>query len=386
MEYCSSIRCVKNIFKISPEHFAEQLSQDLNLPPDFIHLISLSIRKQIKEYVFDLFNTFTKRFVHLKEEHHKADVESRQITQFHENLSIEKKKTIPPKNSIFATYNANSLPLDTSQIIITKPWKNYAPPDTTYNFDDILPSPIHFLFDTKLENLIAAKPFNINIKTPKPEFLKNKVPRRSNRKLDETNFNISQSNLLYEYNIQPLEYIKKDKKPKPKSSLQSKHIKKKNSRAIDFNKLNSIEFRNPHILEIIGSAIVISKEVLSFSHSFEKIVIFKKDIEPFMNLQENKIENGNVKFHHTLKDENENKNDIKQEKKINQSQNHIEIENLIFSNEKNQFNSEEEKAFHSQTDQIKILELNGIINDEINGHDKSNGYGIYFESNPGTSI
>jgi hypothetical protein len=186
--------------------------------------------------------------------------------------------------------------------------------------------------------------------------------------------------------MQPTEYIKKDKKPKPKSSVQSKHIKKNNSRTIDFNKLNSIEFRNPHILEIIGSAIVISKEVLSFTHCFEKIVIFKKDIEPFMNLNENKIENANIKFDRTLKDEKENKHDIKQEEKINQTQNKIEIENLIFSNDKNQFNSEEEKACHSQTDQIKILELNGIINDEINGHDKSNGFGIYFESNPGTSI
>jgi hypothetical protein len=356
------------------------------LPPYFIELISLNIRKKIKEYVFDLFNTFTKRFVSLKEEHQKLDFDAKKIIQSQENILTEKKKTVPQKNSIFATYNANSPPVDTTPNLVSKPWKNYTPPTDPMVFDDLLPSPLYFLFDTELEKLLAAKPFKVSTKTSKPEFLKNKVPRRSNRKLDETNFNIAQSNLLYEYNIYPPEYIKKEKKPKLKTSVINKPIKKKNSKTIDLNKLNSKEFRNPHILEIRGSAIVISKNVLPYSDRFEKILIYKKDIEPYMNLHENKFQNGHVKIEetHNKEDEGRSKDHIGSAEKSDQYQTKIEIENLIFSTEKNEFENEEEKAFQSQESEIKILEVNGIFHDQKNVYNNSNGLGIYLENNQET--
>jgi hypothetical protein len=42
----------------TPEDYAEQLIIDENLPYEFKALISLQIRKQIKNYIFKLFNNY----------------------------------------------------------------------------------------------------------------------------------------------------------------------------------------------------------------------------------------------------------------------------------------------------------------------------------------
>ena len=52
----------------SPEIFAQKIVLDLKLSKIFILLISMEIRKQIKEYVFDLFKTISNIITHFEKE------------------------------------------------------------------------------------------------------------------------------------------------------------------------------------------------------------------------------------------------------------------------------------------------------------------------------
>ncbi len=238
-----------------------------------------------------MFHTFTKNFVQIKEDSQKKKALSDQNKQLGQNLFngyreldvLESRKRSIVKNSIFATYNTNFPPLEVQP---TKTWKDYTPSELFPNIDDKLTRPAHFLFDYKLESQISSKPYEEPLgeyKVVKPQFLKNKIPRRSARRLDETNINIAYSSLLYEYKDDVYSYSKKEKivnKVKKNKIKPSKKIIK----PVKLRNFWPAEKEyNPHILEIRGSAIVISKSVEKYADIFDKVVILKKDIEPYLN-------------------------------------------------------------------------------------------------------
>lgn len=247
-----------------------------------------------------------------------------------ENQQQENKKKILPKNNIFATYNANSPPIETPQVI-TKTWKNYTPPEVTpFPVSEGLSTPVLYLFDHKLENQISIKPFSDVSKTNKPEFLKNKMPRRSARKLDETNLQIAQSSMLLEYDIVK-EYSKKEKKVKLRNKLQSSNKNKIIKNHSHFPRIsNSSEFRNPHILEIRGNAIVISKSVLNFELNYEEIIIYKKDIEPFLNNQNFTGEKNLHSVDKPVSEDHETAKGIKSSEHLNGNGTYLSVKNDLF--------------------------------------------------------
>ena len=144
----------------------------------------MSIRRQIKAYVFNIFENFTQIYTNIKEDIYdknlKAEKES-QVTLLKQKRS---KAPIPKPNPttplpLFTTINHNKQPKYDKQL--DNPLKKYTP----------------FMFDVKLEKslgpLTRSKKYKDN-KFIKPAFLKNKTKSKKSR----TN---NQHILYYDHNV-----------------------------------------------------------------------------------------------------------------------------------------------------------------------------------------
>jgi hypothetical protein len=113
---------------------------EMRLPKEFVFLISISIRKQIKDYVFNVFNEFSKIFMNIKEDLYDAN-----------------KKEIKEKQAyIFTTITSGKPKYDKK--------------------DNELKSFVPFLFDVKFEKALGPlrrRKIYRNNKLVKPRFLRN---------------------------------------------------------------------------------------------------------------------------------------------------------------------------------------------------------------------
>jgi hypothetical protein len=132
----------------------------MKLPKEFVFLISMSLRKQIKDYVLGVFNEFSKIFINLKEDAYEKNV----------------KKEIREKQvSIFST-------IPTSKPVYDKK-------------DNELKSFVPFLFDIKFEKALGPcrrRRIKKNNKLLKPKFLRNSS--KLNKKCSNNNYILSCEN------------------------------------------------------------------------------------------------------------------------------------------------------------------------------------------------
>jgi hypothetical protein len=203
----------------------------MSLPQIFTKLISISIRKQIKEYVFDLVQNFTQNFENMKKEYmsrKKAPSEDilkkygltdslLSLDTLSTSTSLRKRNTslssipnylqpkpqlpqipqlpqVPLKNifamnkssvPLFATFSNFNIPNQAAPIeaqVPPKVFKSYHENvilnDPLVKLDDKLNKPLPFIFDNKLEKILGKKSHRSRLSNEfiLPEFLKNKIP------------------------------------------------------------------------------------------------------------------------------------------------------------------------------------------------------------------
>ena len=126
----------------------------MKLPHEFTYLISMSIRKQIKSYIFKLFENFTQIYTNLKEDNYEKNL-NKEKDNYH---SLKNLKSVPQIATIFTTIPE-----------IIKP-EIYDKSDNHIN--NFLPFMFDVSFDRSLGPLRKTKKYKEN-KIIKPKFLKN---------------------------------------------------------------------------------------------------------------------------------------------------------------------------------------------------------------------
>jgi hypothetical protein len=197
------------------------LVSELDLPMDFLYLINMGIRRQIKTYVFGLFDNFTQIYTNLKEDNYEKNLKNEKENQV---TFLRQKRTrfglpVSMANSNVISTNIhvpNGLPNGVSTpsgngikpanqplftTINTAKVETAASTTTLPKFDksdNILKKYVPFMFDVKLEQalgpLTRSKRYMENNKLIKPNFLKS----RSKNKKSKTN---NQHILHYDHNV-----------------------------------------------------------------------------------------------------------------------------------------------------------------------------------------
>lgn len=206
----------------------------MRLPAEFKNLISMAIRKQIKDYIFSVFQRMTQIFINTKEEAEKnKEIESKKVSEMASALNTRRNyalmngvNTNPTINkinqpsinkTIFTTYSASNSKNTTQSSTSTSITKggNLASGVNIPNqkddieklnkLDDNLSKPVLHLFDYKLETQLGRKTYRsengnsinnkpIHLNTQKPEFLKNYIPPSKSLNPSNSNPNPSSSN------------------------------------------------------------------------------------------------------------------------------------------------------------------------------------------------
>lgn len=229
--------------------------KEFNLPNDYTNIISMEIRRQIKEYVFGLFSGLSLTYSNIKEGVYKSN-NSTAIVQ-------EKKKE--NKISIFATY------------------RNYEVVERNYKTENKLPYVTQFLFDANLENNITNLRMDV---ASKPKFLENKIRIKKSVPIIKEFVNNSEEIIEKEANEIVIKIEASPSKIKGIIKLflyiiDKIKLKKKRSNSSTLIRLNHDilyslnEDDNPNIIKYDNNTITISKEVMNKIDWYDKIIIDK---------------------------------------------------------------------------------------------------------------
>jgi hypothetical protein len=262
----------------------------MQLPPEFKNLIALSIRKQIRDYVYSKLSIFTSSFLKLKELNNQIQKEIKIIPnenfkpQINGGLGLINTGKTTRRGLHFTKQKLNSHIFTTLQ------------PPKNSNFERIVISskatkPISFYNEDEITKL-KKKDLNNKLSEYSLDFFDGDVTsflgKKSLRCRD--NSNTSFSNVLHnkisflknstiKVNLQTTE-------SKPNSKSKHKFSGKLNRN----DKINGKEMikDNKHILYIDPSVIILSTEILKYTDYYNCIVINKKDILPFFDYDEAK--------------------------------------------------------------------------------------------------
>lgn len=228
----------------------------MNLPINFINLISISIRKQIKEYVFDLINHFSNIFVNIKKED--------------DGIFVDMSEPPKTKANLFATYTPHEEPVNASSSLFKLPLKTYKPKEYLMSSKEIdLKST--FIFDNKLTKSFRNKNFNYN-DSELPEFLTNKRIYPSVEEIHP----IIKKRKLSNNSIQSIKFLNEQPSSDKK---EKKHKKVVKSNKIVIERLQDFLPSNKYILDCTSETITISKEILQVTEDYNRIEIDKKILE-----------------------------------------------------------------------------------------------------------
>ena len=237
-----------------PEDFARTIVTEYLLPTEFVNLIALNIRKQIKEHVFSTMSSLTDIFVNLKEnlyEKSQSNLKESLIIAGVLQDSATKKSHIEEKKAnslntrtLFATYNTNSSILLKNKLIL----KTNGEISKSNKKDNKLNRVVPFLFEYKLENQLGRKISRHSNKEAKPYFIRNQL-----KKKEKKHKTLGHHSIINE-------------------KIYSKDIPLK----IDFGDSNE------HVTIENVNKIFISKEILKYSDYYEIITIEKDKIREYL--------------------------------------------------------------------------------------------------------
>jgi len=237
-----------------PEDFARTIVTEYMLPSEFVNLIALNIRKQIKEHVFSTMSSLTDVFINLKDnlyEKSQSNIKDSLITggilqdSATQKCNFEEKKANSLNTrTLFATYNTNSSMLLKNKMILKTNGEN----SKSNKVDNKLNRVVPFLFEYKLEDQLGRKISRYCNKKAKPYFIRNQL-----RKKEKKHKTLGHHSTNYE-------------------KIYSKGIPLK----IDTGDSNQ------HVTIQNVNKIIISKEILKYSDYYEIITIEKSKIREYL--------------------------------------------------------------------------------------------------------